>query len=215
MERPPPHPPDKRRYWYTLKIGLKSASDNPPTIRITSLDCCTDKRATEELARDAESKVARKKAGFSDGRDEAYRDAVTKPLSVHFKEWKESLQANGSTPKHVELFSNRAARVVALIRGAKLSDIEPARNAKRPAIATAAATLDEYVASARLSDFTTDAVQKALATLKVAGRSLATCNHHRAAVKAFTKWCHDTHRLRDDPGEVRCQRLQCQGRSAP
>jgi integrase len=55
------------------------------------------------------------------------------------------------------------------------------------------------VTSARLADLSAESAQKALASLKAAGRSLATCNHHRAAIKVFSKWCDDTHRLRDDP----------------
>jgi len=30
-----------------------------------------------------------------------------------------------------------------------------------------------------------------------AGRSLQTANHHRTAIKSFTKWLHDTHRVRE------------------
>jgi integrase len=37
-----------------------------------------------------------------------------------------------------------------------------------------------------------------LATLRGEGRSLGTCNHYRTAIKAFSKWCHDTHRTRED-----------------
>jgi site-specific recombinase XerD len=54
------------------------------------------------------------------------------------------------------------------------------------------------VATARLSDLTAERVQAALATLKMEGRALATCNHHRAAIKAFSKWCDDTHRAKED-----------------
>jgi len=38
-----------------------------------------------------------------------------------------------------------------------------------------------------------------LATLKVGGRALATCNHHRAAIRAFSRWAKEDGRLRDDP----------------
>src|SRR4029077_19779337 len=100
--------------------------------------------------------------------------------------------------KHIDLFSNRAARVVALIKGVKLADIEPARNATRDKIATAASTLSEVIATARLHDLTAESVQKALMTLKAAGRSLATCNPHRAAIKAFSAWSYGTHRLREN-----------------
>jgi integrase len=45
---------------------------------------------------------------------------------------------------------------------------------------------------------TAERVQKALATLRGEGRSLGTCNHYRTAIKAFAKWCHDTHRSKQD-----------------
>ncbi len=151
---------------------------------------------TKGLARKAEDDAAKIRAG--DGRELAYRNAKSLPLTDHFAAWRASMTAKNTTEKHIELFANRAARVVALIRGAKLSDIEPARNATREQAAKAAATLSEIIASARLTDLGDESVQKALATLKAAGRSLATCNHHRAAIKAFSAWCYDKHRLRDD-----------------
>ncbi len=151
---------------------------------------------TRALARKAEDDAAKIRAG--DGRELAYRNAKSLPLAEHFATWRASMAAKNATEKHIDLFANRAARVVALIRGAKLSDIEPARNATREQIAKAAATLSEIIASARLTDLGDESVQKALAALKAAGRSLATCNHHRAAIKAFSAWCYGTHRLRED-----------------
>ncbi len=151
---------------------------------------------TRALARKAEDDAAKIRAG--DGRELAYRNASTLPLAEHFAAWRTSMAAKNSTEKHIDLFVNRAARVVAIVKGAKLSEIEPARNATREQAAKAAATLSGIVASARLTELTAESVQKALATLKAAGRSLATCNHHRAAAKAFSAWCYDTHRLRED-----------------
>ena len=43
-------------------------------------------------------------------------------------------------------------------------------------------------------------IQNAIARFKDAGWSLQTCNHYRASVKAFTKWCFDEHRTREDFG---------------
>jgi integrase len=58
--------------------------------------------------------------------------------------------------------------------------------------------LAKWVASARLSDLTAKRVQKVLATLQAEGRSLGTCNHYRTAIKAFSKWRYDTHRMKED-----------------
>jgi integrase len=157
-----------------------------------------DKAVSERIGRELENRVALRKEGRGDPKAEGYRDHAAQPLSAHMAEWRESMAAKGSTPKHIDLFATRAARVVALVKGAELVNIEPAKNAKRAAIAEAEANLTKYVSSARLADLTADAVQKALGSLKTAGRSLATCNHHRAAVKAFSAWCYETHRIRED-----------------
>ncbi len=108
------------------------------------------------------------------------------------------LRSQGCDPKHVELSTGRARRIVAIIRGARLADIDPPKNAKRVELPRYEATLAEWVAPARLADLTAERVQAALATLRAEGRSLATLNHYRTAVKAFSRWCHDAHRTRDD-----------------
>src|SRR5262249_20501630 len=133
-----------------------------------------------------------------DPKAESYREHEARSLSDHLAAWKDSLEASGSTPKHVNLFADRARRVVALLRGAELGEIEPARNAKRGEISSTEARLSGWVESAKLPDITSERVQKALATLRAKGRSLQTCNHHRAAIRAFSKWCYDTHRIRED-----------------
>ena len=159
---------------------------------------CPDKAATEALARKLESEAALRRRGVIDPKAESYRDHEARPLAEHLDAWRQSMAAKDSTAKHVELFSTRAARVVALLKGADLSEIEPARTATKADVARVEANRSKWVATARLSDLTAERVQKALATLKAAGRSLQTCNHHRAAIKAFSAWCHDTHRIRED-----------------
>jgi integrase len=159
---------------------------------------CADRRVTEELARAAESEVVRIKAGLVDARDLARRDHQARPLSEHFAAYAEHLASKGATPKHVELSTGRARRVVAIIRGARLADIEPPHNVRRSRCTDFEAALARSVEPARLSDLTAERVQKALATLRAEGRSLQTCNHYRTAIKAFSKWCHDTHRTKED-----------------
>ena len=80
----------------------------------------------------------------------------------------------------------------------KFSQIEPARNAKRVDIVRAETNLTNWVTMARLGDVTAERVQKALGILRTEGRSLQTCNHHRAAAKAFAGWCYDTNRMREE-----------------
>ena len=143
-------------------------------------------------------KPPRCRAGLIDSKDLARRDHQARPLSEHLTAWEESLVSKGGTPKHLELSIGRARRVVAIVMGAKLADIDPPSNAKRSDLGRYEATLSKWVESARLSDLTADPFQKALATLRAEGRSLATCNHHRTAIRSFAKWCHDTHRTRDN-----------------
>ena len=158
----------------------------------------TDKRESERLATKLEERADKIRDGTADPAAEAYRDHTARPLTDHFGAWVKALEAKGATPKHVELFTGRAKRVVALLLGARLAEIEPAKNAKRLDIPGFEAALSNRVAAGRLSDLTSERVQAALATLKMEGRALATCNHHRAAIKAFSKWCYDTHRAKED-----------------
>jgi integrase len=159
---------------------------------------CSDKRETEDLARKAESEAAKIRAGLVNRNELAQRDHQARSLSDHFSAYVEHLESKGASSKHVELSTGRARRIVAIILGAKLADIDPPKNVKRSGIAAYDATLAKWVASARLSDLTAERVQKVLATLRGEGRSLGTLNHYRTAIKAFSKWCHDTHRIRED-----------------
>jgi len=177
------------------KYVIEYTNENGKRCRKTG---ATDKGVTQRIANDLENKVALRREGVVDSKDEGYRDNEARPLVEHLDAWTGSLEAKGTTPKHAKLFSGRGRRIVALLMGARLTEIEPASDAKRIDVARAEANLTKSVTSAQLSDLTPERVQKALATLKTEGRSLATCNHHRAAIKAFSKWCFDTHRARED-----------------
>jgi integrase len=157
----------------------------------------TDKQVTERIARDLENRVALRREGVVDPKAEAYRDHEARPLAEHLADWVKALEAKGTTPKHSRLFSDRARRIVALVMGATLGDIEPGKTTKAN-IERAEATLAKWVKPARLGHLTADRIQAALATLRAEGRSLATCNHHRTAIRAFSKWLHETHRTREN-----------------
>jgi integrase len=158
----------------------------------------TDKQVTDRIARDIENRVALRREGVVDPKAEAYRDHEARPLSGHLDAYAALLADKGRTKAHIVLTISRARRVVALFRGARLADIEPA-NSAADELARAAARLAEWTALARLSDLTAERVQAALATLREGGRSLATCNHHATAICGFAKWCYTTHRLRENP----------------
>ncbi len=158
---------------------------------------CSDRRVTEEMARAAESEAAKIWSDLVDPRDLAYRDHAAQSLLVHIDAWTEALRSKGNTGQHVKLHSSRALRIVALYLGAKLADIEPGKPATRKGVARANAALRQSVATTRLSDLTTENVQKALGRLIGEGRSLQTANHHRNAIKSFARWLYDTHRVRE------------------
>ena len=158
----------------------------------------TDRRETERLAAKLEERAVKIKDGTIDPAAEKYRDHAALPLASHLADWTKALEAKGTTPKHVELFTGRAKRLIALLAGAKLSDIDPPKNVKRADIAGFEQTLLKWTAAVRLSDLTAERTQKSLATLKTEGLSLATCNHYRTAIQAFATWCFDTHRTREN-----------------
>ena len=130
---------------------------------------CPDKAATEGIARKLETEAARSAVAWSIRRIEAYRDHQARPLCGSSGALGESPRGQGSDAQARRAVHDRARRVVALIMGAKLADIEPAKNAKRADIARADANLADWIGTARLSDLTAERVQKALATLQGRG----------------------------------------------
>ncbi len=166
--------------------------------RRRTLKGCPDKAATEQLARKLESEADLRRRGVIDARAEAYAAHEAKPLAEHLDAWEESLKAEGVTAKHVDLTISRMQRIVALICGARLSEVSPVTRNRRADVARAHKARSERVAPARLSDLTTEQVQKALAALKAEGHSLQTCNHYRAVVRSFSRWCWKTRRTRED-----------------
>jgi hypothetical protein len=140
---------------------------------------CTDKRATEELAREAETKTARQRAGLIDTKAESHRDEAARPMSVHLDDFEAALLAKGGTPKHATLYSDRARRIVALARGTRLDLIDLPQRSTVQQRAIAMKSLVAVLEDARLSELSPSRIQVALAVLKGAGRVLQTCNHHR------------------------------------
>jgi integrase len=157
---------------------------------------CSDRRVTEELAQQAESEAARVKAGLFDPKELAYRDHEARSLKEHVDAWRANLVADGSTSKHAELAPNRVRRLVAVMLGSDfaLKGDRVLKPKDRPGFV---GRIIDIIAPARLSDLTTEGVQGAIGKLKDKGLSLQSCNHYRAAIRTFSKWCHDTHRTRE------------------
>ena len=85
---------------------------------------CSDKRATEDLARDAEAEAAKIRAGLVDAKDLARRDHQARPLSEHLDAWRETLLHEGNTPKHADQTADRVRRLIAVMFGARPDDID-------------------------------------------------------------------------------------------
>jgi integrase len=157
-----------------------------------------DKSVTQRIANDLENKVALRKAGLINPKDEARAKYATESLDKHIAAWKASILAKNACQKHVEAASHRALIVVALVKGARLDEVNAPQSARRHGSERYDAALAKVVGTARLSDLTAEKVQEALATLKAKGRSFQTCNHYRAAITTFARWCRKTGRLQED-----------------
>src|SRR5438270_5279688 len=75
----------------------------------------TDKTVTQRIARDIENRVALRREGVVDARDETFARHATQPLTVHTAAWVEALQSRGVSGQHAKLHPSRAMRVVALL----------------------------------------------------------------------------------------------------
>ena len=158
---------------------------------------CPDRRETERMAVEAEAEAARIKSGLADPRDVGYKRHEARPLAEHLADWRRDMLARGKTAKHAEQYHERAGKLAALARGARLADLEPGRS--REAREKAARTLADAMRSARLSDLASDRIQVGLARLREAGKANQTANHYRAALRAFSRWAWDNGRLRESP----------------
>ena len=156
----------------------------------TKRECrgCTDKRATEDMARSAESEAAQIRSGSIDPPALAYRRQEARPLSEHLDEYEADMRARGNTSHYARLHADRARRVVALVCGGKLADFDAPKTATKTERTAAGDARTQILHAARFADLSTSGVQDALATLRAVGRSLETLNHYRAAIRGFVIW---------------------------
>ena len=153
---------------------------------------CGDRRETEAMAGAVETDISRVRAGLADAKDLSYRDHEDSPLTLHLAAWQADLVARGSTVKHADHTSNRARWLVAVILGSAEA-MNDHRLLKPEDQGTVAKKIAEAIDPARLSSLTREKAQDAIARLQSAGWSLQTCNHYRASIRAFSKWCHESH----------------------
>src|SRR4051794_12019273 len=86
---------------------------------------CPDKRATEELARAAETEAARGKAGLVDVKARRLAEAERRPLRDHLAEFIASLGAKADDPKHVSQTKTYATRFLDLGFIERVSELNP------------------------------------------------------------------------------------------
>ena len=86
---------------------------------------CADKRVAEEMARAAESAVARTKAGLSDPKAERMAREGRRPIGEHVAEFLTSLESKGDDLKHVRSTRTPLGRVVVLARVERIADLTP------------------------------------------------------------------------------------------
>jgi integrase len=157
----------------------------------------TDKGETMKLAIKLEERARKIRDGLVDPRDEQFRDHDRRPIAEHLEAWSRAMDATGSTTKHVELFASRARRVIAIVGGAAPQQTEMPGRPNGEAVKHVVEGMAKAVAPVRLHDLTQEKVQQALSALKDHGLGLLTVNHYGTAVKAFSKWCMETHRTRE------------------
>lgn len=160
---------------------------------------CADKRVTEDLVRQAESEAAKSRAGLVDPKELAYRRHAARSLMEHLEEYETDMRARDNTPHYAKLHADRARRVAALVCGGRLEDFDPPKTATKTDRERCTVARKRVLSAGRLADLSASRVQVALGTLRDAGRSLQTLNHHRAAIRGFVLWARNDGRLRDDP----------------
>ena len=158
---------------------------------------CPDRRETEAMAAASDAEASKVKSGLTDSKALGFRAHEARPLAEHLTDWRRDMQARGKTPKHADQFYDRAGKLAAMVRGVRLSALEPSR--KTEDLQRAARTLADTLTTARLSDLAPDRIQSALAALRDAGKANQTVNHYRAALRAFARWAWDKGRLNDNP----------------
>src|SRR6476620_1341095 len=81
---------------------------------------CPDKAATEALARKLESEAELRRRGVIDARSDHLAAHEARHLADHLADWHADATARGMTRRHADQFRTPAARVAAMVRGARL-----------------------------------------------------------------------------------------------
>jgi integrase len=129
---------------------------------------CSDKSATEAMARKLESEAELRRRGVIDPRADTYATHEARTLSDHLADFYAFLTAKGSTPQYASLTRNRVARLIDLAHARRVSQLTPSR------------------------------VQAALKAVRDEGISLRSVHHYTRAVEGFSRWLWRDGRARED-----------------
>lgn len=143
----------------------------------------TDRRVAEQRAREIEREVERVRAGLIDPAELVFRRHASRHLGSHLDDYHAHLIAKGSTVKHADLATYRARRVIEMAQVARLSDLTPSRV--------------QWALKAVLEE---PSPQRSGQGARPMGKpSLATVNHYRTAIRAFSRWLWKDGRIGSDP----------------
>jgi integrase len=157
-----------------------------------------DYKTTQAMAQKAELKVYQIRRGLISPKDAEILVQDSIPLNDHINACKSDILAKGSTAKHAEHTTNRVRRLIAVMMEEEAA-FDDHRRLPPDERSKVADKIAEAIAQVSLSDLKREKVQAALAKLKELGWSLQTCNHYRAGIRAFSKWCSENDRLNVDP----------------
>ncbi len=130
---------------------------------------CTDKDATEALARKLEAEVMLKKRGVIDARAERIADESRRPIKEHWEDFEQDLNARDVTESYTQGVLFCLKRIFELAGTRYLGDITLAR------------------------------IQEAIGRIKAEGRTPKTANEYIASIKQFCRWASKDGRLAESP----------------
>jgi integrase len=138
---------------------------------------CADRRATEEMARVAETAVARARAGLSDPKAERIAREGRRPIREHIDDFIAEMVSKGCDPKHVRSTRTYLERIVKRGGIERIADLTPST-----VVQAVAAIKADRPRSPGAAD------RRAAAAKRADGLSARAVNAHLTAAKAFSRW---------------------------
>ncbi len=159
------------KHWYFRYVDADGAK--------RTVKGCSDKRATEEMARAAELAAARVKAGLSDPKAERIAREGRRPIGEHIAEFIAGMESKDCDPKHVRSTRTYLDRIVKLARIERVADLNPSAIMQAVAILKTDGPPDVPKRPAKEGDE---------AASKPKGLSARAVNAHLTAVKSLSRW---------------------------